>query len=84
MMSNSARRKGRCHLVLHHLHTGLVTDNLLAVFYLADAANIEPHRGIELQGVTPVVVSGLPNITPSLSRSWLIKMQVVYTYIYWP
>ena len=25
----------------------------------------------------PVVVSGLPNMTPIFSRSWLMKMQVV-------
>ena len=26
----------------------------------------------------PVVVSGLPNMTPIFSRSWLMKMQVVF------
>ena len=28
----------------------------------------------------PVVVSGLPNMTPIFSRSWLMKMQVVFDF----
>ena len=28
----------------------------------------------------PVVVSGLPNITPIFSRNWLMKMQVVFDF----
>src|SRR6202789_4575246 len=38
-------------LVLDHLHPGLVADHVVAVLDRADAADIEPHRGIELQRV---------------------------------
>src|SRR5688572_4602283 len=36
-------------LVLHHRHLGAVADRLLAVLELADAPDVEPNRGVELQ-----------------------------------
>ena len=41
----------RRHLVLHHLHLGLVADHDVAVLDRADAANVQPDRGIELERV---------------------------------
>ena len=43
--------EGRRDLVLDHLDAGLVADDLLAVLDGADAADIEAHRSVELQGV---------------------------------
>src|SRR6185312_9026535 len=40
-----------CQLVLHHLDAGLVADDLVAVLDRADAADVETHRGIELERV---------------------------------
>ena len=42
----------RRHLVLHHLHTHLITLDVVAVFQLTDTTDIQTDRGIELQGVT--------------------------------
>jgi hypothetical protein len=50
----------------------MVADDRFA-FLTADTANIQPDRRIELERLPPVVVSGLPNITPIFSRSWLMK-----------
>ena len=41
----------RCHLVLHHFHAGGVANHVFAVFQLTDAANVEAHRAVELEGV---------------------------------
>src|SRR6185312_761495 len=41
----------RRHLVLHHLDTGFRTDDFLALLHRADAADIQAHRGVELQRV---------------------------------
>ena len=41
----------RRHLVLHHLDAGHVADDFLAVLDRADAADVEAHRGVELQRV---------------------------------
>ena len=41
----------RRHLVLDHLDPGLVADHLVAVLDLADAADVEAHRGVELERV---------------------------------
>src|SRR5207342_2385624 len=38
-------------LVLHHLHPGLVADRFLGLLDGADAADVEPHRGVELERV---------------------------------
>src|SRR5712672_3760723 len=38
-------------LVLHHLDAGLVTDHFVTLLDRADAADVEPHRGVELQRV---------------------------------
>src|SRR5690606_30325501 len=35
--------------VLDHLDPGFTADDLVTVFYRADAANIQPYRGIEFQ-----------------------------------
>src|SRR5690606_29844939 len=41
----------RRHLVLDHLDPGLVADDLVALLDRADAADIKPDRGVELQRV---------------------------------
>ena len=41
----------RRHLVLHHLHPRLVADHLVALLDRPDAPDIQPHRGVELEGV---------------------------------
>src|SRR5260221_2812072 len=43
--------EGRRHLVLDHLDPRLVAGDLLALLDRADAANVEPHRGVEFQRV---------------------------------
>src|SRR5690242_6052235 len=45
-------RRGQ--LVLHHLDAGLVADDLLTLLDLADAADLHPDRGIELQRVAAI------------------------------
>src|SRR5207237_3413403 len=42
----------RRHLVLDHLDPGLVADHLVAVLDRADAADVEPDRGVEFQRLT--------------------------------
>src|SRR5207249_1848222 len=44
-----AERRG--HLVLHHLHLGAAADHLVAVLEGAEAADVEPDRGVELERV---------------------------------
>ena len=44
--------EGRGHLVLHHLHSHLVADGGVAVLDGGDAAYVEAHGGVELEGVT--------------------------------
>ena len=44
--------EGRGHLVLHHLDLGLVADHLVALLDRAGAADVQAHRGVELEGVT--------------------------------
>src|SRR3974390_282213 len=41
--------EGRGGLVLHDLDLGAIADNLIALFDGADAANVDAHRGVELQ-----------------------------------
>src|SRR5213594_1462641 len=41
----------RRHLVLHHLHLGAAADHLVAVLDGAEAADVEPDRGVELERV---------------------------------
>src|SRR5436190_13732797 len=41
----------RRELVLHDLHAGLGADHLLAALHRADAPDVEPHRGVELERV---------------------------------
>ena len=43
--------RGR-HFVFNHFHTGLIADHLVAILDGADAANVQPHRSVEFQGVT--------------------------------
>src|SRR5207342_835685 len=43
--------KWRCDLVLDHLDARLVADDLFARLDRADAADVEPHGGVELQRV---------------------------------
>src|SRR4029077_15714806 len=38
-----------CNLVLHHLHAYAVADRLDAFLQRLDAADVEAHRGVELQ-----------------------------------
>src|SRR5436190_11356149 len=41
----------RRYLVLHHLHLGAAADHLVAVLEGAEAADVEPHGGVELERV---------------------------------
>src|SRR5215813_2674697 len=41
----------RRQLVLHHLDAGLVADHLVALLDHADAADVEPYRGVELERI---------------------------------
>src|SRR5690606_27779794 len=41
----------RRHFVLHHLHAGLVADHFVAALDRADAADVQAHRGVELERV---------------------------------
>src|SRR5947199_4645278 len=41
----------RRHLVLHHLHLAAAADHLVAVLEGAEAADVEPDRGVELERV---------------------------------
>jgi hypothetical protein len=50
-MSNSAVLNGRRHLVLDHLDLGFVADDFFALLDGAGAADVQPHRGVELQRV---------------------------------
>ena len=77
MMSNSAERNGAATLFLTTLaRTRLpITSSLsLMVSILRISIRTEEKN---LSARPPVVVSGLPNMTPIFSRSWLMKMQVV-------
>src|SRR5262249_20324638 len=38
-------------LVLHHLDAGLVADHFVALLDRANSADVEPHRGVELERV---------------------------------
>src|SRR5438034_8531224 len=40
-------------LVLHHLHSGLGADHLVAALDAADAPDVEAARGVELERVAP-------------------------------
>ena len=51
MISNSASRNGGRHLVLDHFDAGLVADDFFAGLDGADAADVEAHRGVELERV---------------------------------
>jgi nicotinamide-nucleotide amidase len=64
----------RRHLVLHHLDLGAVADDVVAVLERGDASDVDAHGRVELQRAPPVVVSGLPNMTPIFSRIWLMKI----------
>ena len=50
-MSNSTSLERRRDLVLHHLDAGAVADDLVAVLDGADAADVEPDRGVEFERV---------------------------------
>jgi hypothetical protein len=50
-MSNSASRNG-AHLVLDDLDARFVADDFLAALDGADTADVEAHRGVELERVT--------------------------------
>src|SRR5690606_30394150 len=41
----------RCQLVLDHLDLGLVADDLVALLDRADAADVQAHRGVELERI---------------------------------
>ncbi len=45
--------EGRGHLVLDYLDLGLVADDLVALLNAAGASNVEPNRGIKLEGIAP-------------------------------
>ncbi len=50
-MSNSAVLNGGRDLVLHHLDLGFVADGLVALLDGAGAADVQAHRGVELERV---------------------------------
>lgn len=75
MISNSALRKRRCHFVLYHFYFSLFTHFVTILDSLA--ADIKAYGSVEFQSVTTSGCSGLPDITPDLSRNWLIKIHVV-------
>ena len=74
MMSNSAVRNGGATLFLTTFTRVRLPIDVGALLDRVDSADVQPHRGVELQRPPPVVVSGLPNMTPIFSRSWLVKM----------
>src|SRR5699024_10928031 len=41
----------RGHFVLHHLYPGFVADDFVTFFNGANPADVEPHRGVELERV---------------------------------
>src|SRR5262245_32319180 len=43
--------EGWCHLVLDHLYPGLIAYHFLALFDLADAADVEAHGSVKLERV---------------------------------
>jgi hypothetical protein len=60
--------EGRGDLVLDDLDLGAVADDDVALLDGGDAADVDADRGVELERRPPVVVSGLPNMTPIFSR----------------
>ena len=80
MRSNSAWRNGGATLFLTTLaRTRLPT---ISPSFLMESMRRMSMRTLEknLRARPPVVVSGLPNITPIFSRSWLMKMHVVFDF----
>src|SRR5829696_8023051 len=63
--------------VLRHFDLGAIPNDAIAIFDCADAADIKSQRRIKLER-PPVVVSGLPNMTPIFSRIWLMKIKQVF------
>jgi len=75
-ISNSACLKGGATLFLTTF-TRFHYRSLLRLFNRPDATNIQSHRSVKFKRVPPVVVSGLPNITPIFILIWLIKITSV-------
>jgi hypothetical protein len=57
-MSNSTLRNGGAILFLTTVTFVRLPIDLLAFLELADAPDVEAHRGVELERAPPVVVSG--------------------------
>src|SRR5450631_2970959 len=53
-------------LVLHDLHAGLVADHLFAALDRADAADVDAHRGVELERVAAGGGLGIAEHDPDL------------------
>ena len=64
-------------LVLDDLHTHPIADRLGAVLERLDAPDVEALGGIELQRAPTRLSLGEPNMTPTFSRIWLVRMQSV-------
>ena len=78
MMSNSACLKGGATLFLTTLtRTRLPTDSPPSLMLSMRRISRRTEEK-NLRARPPGVVSGLPNMTPIFSRSWLMKMQVVF------
>src|SRR5262249_34116958 len=60
------RAERRRDLVLHDLHLGAAADHLVAVLDGAEAADVEPDRGVELERVAAGRGLGVPEEHPDL------------------
>ncbi len=69
MMSNSAMRKG-CNLVLDNFDFGSVAYDLHADLDLFAAADVKTNRRVKFERPPARRGLGLPNMTPTFSRSW--------------
>ena len=79
-MSNSAMRKGGATLFLTTLtrvRLPMASAPCLMVSILRTSRRTEAKN---LSALPPVVVSGLPNITPTFSRSWFMNMTQVWDF----
>src|SRR6266516_3863551 len=63
----------RRHLVLYHLHLGAAADHLVAVLEGAEAADVEPDRGVELERVAARRGLRVAEQDADLHAIWLMK-----------
>ena len=58
--------EGRGDLVLYHFHPHVVADHHLALLDRSDSADVEPHRGVELECLAAGGGLGIPKHHPDL------------------